>query len=126
MDVLHTLMAEELKAEPNLNANLKRVADIFPYEKPLSIRVVSYNSQSKPALKESHITLRYQFPSKWVLAQIVFKKVDTGPLQIWGIHAQEIEAPDLESENLIPYLLAAAGVFAFVLFVLIWLVRRRR
>jgi len=106
---------------------------IFPAETPRSIKVVGARVFHGPAYSTTDITLEYQFPSKWLLAQITTQQKGAVS-SIVGFHVNPI--PD-SLENLNKFTLAGKGPtqyltlicsvssLLFALYVFVQCIRRR-
>src|SRR5258708_19719802 len=79
-----------------------KMAAIFPAETPQSIKVVGAHVFHGPEYSTTDITLEYQFPSKWLLAQITTQQKGAVS-SIVGFHVNPI--PD-SLENLNKFTLA--------------------
>jgi len=97
----------EHDAEPSIvdahsRDTLAKMAAIFPAGTPQSIKVVGGHVFHGPAYSTTDITLEYQFPSKWLLAQITTQQKGAVS-SIIGFHVNPI--PD-SLENLNKFTLA--------------------
>lgn len=71
----------------NLNAALTKMAALFPSGKPLSVKVVGSHVLQSAQLHKSSITFEYQFPGKWLLANVAIqRKGDTSTLIGLTVH----------------------------------------
>jgi hypothetical protein len=87
-------------AGPDLDSTLANLTAIFPgpSEEPTSIKPVAMSfSRKANAAMNTSITLEYEFPEEWVLAEVTTQKVD-GRITITGIHVQAIPE-SIESLN---------------------------
>jgi hypothetical protein len=86
------------------------MAAIFPAETPESIKVVGAHEFHGPEYSTTDITLEYQFPSKWLLAQIATQQ--KGEVSsIVGFHVNPI--PD-SLENLNKFTLAGKSATQYL------------
>jgi hypothetical protein len=123
----------EAQAEPNIQGpemlgQLAAMAKLFPSGEPISVKVVGTNSFQGPDVARTSITLEYEFPGKWFLADVVMQRKDTGT-SLTGFHVtpvvdslERINAFALSGKSVPQYtvfLLAIAAValslYAFVL-----------
>jgi hypothetical protein len=95
LDQVEHDMDPELK-DSNLHGTLAYMAAMFPAQEPLSTKVVGFRSFFGSSGRTA-ITLEYEFPQKWLLAEVVTQKSD-GVTTIVGFHVTPIE-DSLENIN---------------------------
>jgi hypothetical protein len=97
--------------DSNVPDTFAKMAAIFPAEIPESTKVVGANIFHSPEYSTTSITLEYQFPSKWVLVNVVTqRKGDVST--IVGFHVN----PMPESlENLNRFTLVGKSAFQYVI-----------
>ncbi len=96
--------------DPHFRDILVKMAAIFPAEPPESIKVVGAHVFHGPEYSTTDITLEYQFPSKWLLAQIATQQ--KGEVSsIVGFHVNPI--PD-SLENLNKFTLAGKNATQYL------------
>ena len=89
--------AEPSIVDAHFRDTLGKMAAIFPTETPKSIKVVGARVFQGPDYSTTDITLEYQFPSQWLLAEITTQQKG-GASNIVGFHVNPI--PDsLENLN---------------------------
>lgn len=111
--------AIERKIDPRLKnaqlrSELKQIAAFFPAEKPIDIEVVGAHTFSSSAATDVNITLQYAYPSKWLLANVVFQKKD-GNITVMGINVQPL--PD-SVENINRFTFKGKGAIHYMFFTL--------
>jgi hypothetical protein len=82
--------------DSNMHDTLASMAAMFPAQEPVSIKVVGFRSFLSD-VKRTEITLEYQFPQKWLLAEVVTQRSDE-VTTITGFHITPI-ADSLENVN---------------------------
>lgn len=116
---------------PNSRDLLKKMAALIPAEAPRSVKVVGSNAFRSQGLYKSNITFEYQFPNKWLLANVAIQKKGSVST-IVGLHVNPI--PDslenlnrfkLPGKNVVQYgvLALVALVPLFTLYVLVLCIR---
>jgi hypothetical protein len=76
---------------------LINMAAMFPAQRPVSVKVVGMEKFRNRTFSSVNITLEYEFPGKWLLANVATKK-SSGVVTITGFHVSQI--PDsLEHRN---------------------------
>lgn len=112
---------------------LAQMADFFPSDAPDSVKVVGAHTFRSLELSRSDITLEYQFPTKWLLVNVVTqKKKDVST--VVGLNVTPI--PDslenlnrftLAGKTILQYLtlICAVGLFVFTLCVFVLCIRTR-
>jgi hypothetical protein len=113
---------------------LAKMAAIFPFENPESIKVVGSDfSRGKGPSTES-VTVEYHFPSKWLLVEVLTRRqVDASTLV--GFHVEPI-SDSLENLNrftfvdkgAVPYVVLTCAVcsFLFSLYVFVLCIQTKR
>jgi len=98
-----------------LNATLAKMAALFPSGRPLSVKVVGSHVLQSPQLHKSSITFEYQFPGKWLLANVAIqRKGDTST--IIGLTVRRI--PD-SLENLTRFTLSGKSALHYAVLALV-------
>ena len=82
--------------DSNLHGTLASMAAMFPAQEPVSTKVVGFRTFFGNA-QGTEITLEYEFPQKWLLAEVVTQTSD-GVRTIVGFHVTPI-ADSLENLN---------------------------
>jgi hypothetical protein len=82
---------------PNLHETLIKMAALIPAQAPTSVKVVGANTFRSPGVYKSDITFEYQFPDKWLLANVMVQKKD-GVSTIVGFNVKGI-SDSLENLN---------------------------
>lgn len=86
---------------PNIHETLVRMAALIPAQQPISVKVVGVNvnniSMNGKTTSNTNITFEYQFPRKWLLANVATQKKDGG-FSIIGFNITPI-ADSLENIN---------------------------
>jgi len=118
---------------PNVHDTLIKMAALIPSQDPQSVKVVGSNISQSPELYQSNITFEYQFPNKWLLANVARQKKD-GVTTIIGLNVTPI-SDSLENLNKFTLsgksplhyavLFAVVLVPLFTLFVLVLCIRTR-
>jgi len=118
---------------PNLHEALVGMAAMIPPQDPVSMKVVGANTFQSPGLYKSNITFEYQFPDRWLLANVAVQKKDGVPT-IVGFNVKKI--PDslenlnsfrLTGKSMLQYAMLAGTVLAplFSLYALVLCARAR-
>ncbi|HEY2534505.1 MAG TPA: hypothetical protein VGJ20_42440 [Xanthobacteraceae bacterium] len=102
---------------PQLQAQLTKLADVFPNEKPLSVKLVGVNVVAGPTYQ---LTYEYEFSRRWILASIELRR-SGDKLGIGRVNVQPLAEP-LEQLNALTfvgksqkyYLFAGAAMLLFV------------
>lgn len=104
IDLLQQRRFEQIEREldpslvdSNTQDTLARMAAMIPAEGPKSIKVVGAHVFRGPDVSRTNITLEYEFPSKWVLAELTTQKKE-GSSTLVGFHVTPI-ADSLENLN---------------------------
>jgi len=104
VDLLRQGRYKEIEAQadpgiqgPEMADQLAAMAALFPSGEPISVKVVGVNSFHGPAVARTNITLEYEFPGKWLLANVVTQKEST-VTSLYGFHVTPI-ADSLEKIN---------------------------
>jgi hypothetical protein len=82
--------------DSNMQGTLASMAAMFPAQEPVSTKVVGFRS-FLGNVRRTEITLEYEFPQKWLLAEVVTQK-SSGVTTIVGLHVTPI-ANSLENLN---------------------------
>jgi hypothetical protein len=82
--------------DSNMHGTLASMAAMFPAQEPVSTKVVGFRS-FLGNIRRTEITLDYEYPQKWLLAEVVTQK-SGGATSIVGIHVTPI-ANSLENLN---------------------------
>ena len=82
--------------DPNTHGTFSSMAAMFPAQEPVSTKVVGFRS-FLGSVRRTAITLEYEFPQKWLLAEVVTQK-SGGVTTIVGFHVTPI-ADSLENLN---------------------------
>ena len=77
--------------------NLEAMASLFPPGDPVSIKTVGFNVFRNTGYSKSSVTLEYQFPHQWLLADFTTVQRE-GVTRITGFHASQL-ADSLENLN---------------------------
>jgi hypothetical protein len=120
-------------ADANIGDTLAKIAAFFPAENPESIKVVGVNVSQGQELTTTSITLEYQFPSKWLLVNVVTQRKDDVST-ILGLHVNT--TPDslenlyrftLVGKSAVQYLILTLAVCSllFSVYVLVMCIRTR-
>jgi hypothetical protein len=106
---------------PYMRSTLSGMALVFPAQQPVSVKVVGINSFHDAYSSTNNITLEYEFPDKWLLANVVIKRAD-GVATIVGFHVSPIrDSPEhlnrftLDGKSAGQYATLLAGVLVLVL-----------
>jgi hypothetical protein len=95
-DAIEAGMDPKLKG-PQLRAKLEQLAALFPAEQVSAIAVVGANTVTSGDATRFNLTFQYQFPTKWLLANVVLDR-RAGALTVMGVSVNAI--PDgLENIN---------------------------
>jgi len=103
-----------------VQAELSQLADQFPNEKPLSVKIVGGNTVLRAGARTYTLTYEYEFPQRWVLASAVLVR-NADDVRISNLHAQPM-AESLEQSNALTlvgktrthYLFAGAAALIFM------------
>jgi hypothetical protein len=74
---------------PEMPDRLAAIAAFFPSGEPISVKVVGVNSFHAPPVIKTSITLEYEFPGKWLLANVVTQRKDA-TASLVGFHVTPI------------------------------------
>jgi hypothetical protein len=117
---------------PDLPEKLAKMAEFFPPEQPLSIDAVGSNTFLGGDAPQYNLTFQYQFPKKWLLANVAFKENKDGSRTINGLNVYPL-TDSLENIHAFRFdgktpqhfviLAAAALVPLFVLYSLVLCIR---
>jgi hypothetical protein len=114
--------------DPHAQDTFAKMAAVFPAEATKSVKVVGANVFYGPEYSRTNITLEYEFPSKWLLANVVTQK--KGPVStIVGFNVtpirdslENLNTFTLVGKNAIQYAIFTIAVcsllFSFYIFVL--------
>ena len=115
------VQAQITKAQlTELQAGLTKVADEFPNEKPLSVKLVGVNTSLHAGVWTYKLTYEYEFSQRWVSASVVLTRSGNS-IRINYLHAQPLAEP-LEQLNALTfvgktqkhYIFAGAAVLMYV------------
>jgi hypothetical protein len=115
-------MDPSLKGD-NLPTTLKEMSRLIPKGKPLSVKIVGVNAWGTPGASEKNITLEYEYPGKWLLANVATR---TTKSHFTIIGFRILPLPD-SLENINRFTLAGKtpihyAVFGFVILVPLFIV----
>jgi len=96
---------------------LASMAGLFPNQQPVSVKVVGMQGFRDGAFSSVNITLEYEFPEKWLLANVVTKR-GSGSVTITGFHVYEI-SDSLEHRNRFTLADMSVGKFTTLLFAVV-------
>lgn len=99
---------------PNMPDTLAQMSAVFPAQEPTSIKVVGSHVYRGKNVTSTAVTLEYEFPGKWVLAEVVTKKSD-GVITIAGFHVRPISD---SVENLNRFTLVDKGASQYTILLL--------
>jgi hypothetical protein len=99
---------------PDIPATLARMAAMFPAQEPTSVKVISVNLFRSAEITKTDLTLEYEFPQQWLLANLVTQKKD-GVTTITGFYVKPIPN-SLESLNRFTF--AGKGVVQYTILLL--------
>jgi len=122
VDLLRQGQSDELErdldagiAEPNARDQLHEMAAMFPTTAIISAKIVgSQILRGKDLSTTNSLTLEYEFPDRWLLANVVFRK-NAGTTTIVGFHVRRI--PD-SLENMNAFTLAGKSAWQYLILVL--------
>jgi hypothetical protein len=122
-------------ADANVGDTLAKIAAFFPAENPESTKVVGLNVSHGRELTTTSITLEYQFPSKWLLMNVVTQRKDKDNVStILGLHVNTTQDSlenlyrfTLVGKSAIQYLILALAVCSllFSVYVLVICIRTK-
>lgn len=102
--------------DSNFRDTLAHMAAVFPDQTPESVKVVGFHDSRRDGNGTLDITLEYQFPNKWVLANIDILRTDDAAT-LTGFHVTSAEDSlehlnrfTLEGKTAVQYLIFALGV----------------
>jgi hypothetical protein len=93
---------------------LTAMADMFPDGEPISVKVVGANVTQNQAVLNTSITLEYEFPQQWLIANVVTQKID-GVSRIIAFNVTPI--PDAV-ENLNRFTFSGKGIVQYTVLLL--------
>lgn len=99
---------------PATRATLASMATMLPDNAPSSVKVVGYQAVFTPDSRTTSITMEYEFPDKWLLAEIVTRKSGEA-VTVIGFHLTPME-DSLEHVN--RFALAGKGRAQYTIFAL--------
>ena len=82
--------------DSNMRGTLESMAAMFPAQEPVSTKLVGFRSFFG-RVKRTEVTLEYEFPQKWLLAEVITQK-SAGVTTIVGFHVMPI-TDSLENLN---------------------------
>jgi hypothetical protein len=100
----------------DIQDQLVKMAEAFPPGAPLSVKMVGYRRTETPEVVTDSMTLEYEFPQKWLIADVTTETRD-GDALISGIHVAQRPEP-LEALN--RFTLRGKGVAQYAM-LLLWL-----
>jgi hypothetical protein len=101
----------------DVHANLIQIASLIPAQEPKSIKFLGVNAHGANGQYsdyEINYTFEYQFPSKWLLINVVLHK-NNGVSTIIGLHVNSLSD---SLENLNRFTLAGKNFFQYAIFAL--------
>jgi hypothetical protein len=120
-------------ANLNIQGKLAEMAALIPAENPMSVKVVGVNLSRTKEYRTTTITLEYQFPSKWLLVEVVTQRGGRA-FSVVGFHVTPISDSvenlnrfTLVGKSFVQYsiLILAISSFGFSLYVLILCIRTK-
>jgi hypothetical protein len=125
--------ADSTIAGPALDGTLGKMADLFPIGPPHSVKLVGAQRSSMSGVTTLNLNFEYQFPGRWVVANVATKSKE-GVTTIIGFHVYP-ESSSLESANrftlsgksVLQYVVLGAAIAAglFTLVVLVVCIRTK-
>lgn len=107
-------------ATPKTSAQLVELANGFPNEKPLSVKLVGSQTLHSSSLTTYNLTYEYQFSRSWMLGVIALHR-SGDKLSIYGLHLkpqtaslEQVNALTFAGKSRTHYLFAGAAVLVFV------------
>jgi hypothetical protein len=117
--------------DPQIKLKIVQMASAFPPGEPTSVRVVRSLSTSSGSDTTSNVTLQYEYPGRWLVADVVVERHNHAPV-IKGVQIQPVR-DSLDRLNQVTFAgkgpghvivpIVAALVFGFVLWTF-WLAIR--
>ena len=115
MDQLEGELDTSLGTPEEIRETLAKMVEVFPQGAPKSVKLVGYNRVEVADVETNSMSLEYEFPQKWLIADVTTQKRD-GFTTITGFHLNQVGAP-LEVVN--RFTLRGKGVAHYAL-LLLW------
>ena len=106
--------------DPQIRQKLMQMASLFPAGAPTSVAVIASTASRSGNTTTSNMSLQYQYPGRWLLADVVVERKGQAPV-IKGVHVQplrdsldRINRVTLGGHRPAHYLVAAVAVLVLV------------
>lgn len=83
--------------QPDTRSKLEKIAEQVPQVKPTSVEVVGATTLKSAKQDQYTLTIQYQYPEKWLLANVVLQR-NNGELRLAGVHVNQL-ADSLQNTN---------------------------
>jgi len=101
-----------------LRTRLEQLARNFPPDSPRSVKLVGALRRQSGTTAVTNVTLEYEYPSSWLVAEVVFQRTPAGVI-VQGMHVQPMRE-SLASLNRFTF--AGKGVWHYIFFAVVVLV----
>jgi hypothetical protein len=115
MDQLEGELDTSLGSPEEIRETLARMVEVFPQGAPMSVKLVGYNRVELADVETNRISLEYEFPQKWLIADVTTQKRGEFTT-VTEFHVSQVQAP-LEVVN--GFTLRGKGVAHYAM-LLLW------
>lgn len=91
LDQIQKEMDPSVSSPGDIGGVLTTMAGLFPTGQPTSVKLVGYNRLETPDGVTRRMTLEYEFPQKWLIADVTIRKKD-GAATITGMQVTPLSA----------------------------------
>jgi hypothetical protein len=78
--------------DPQIRAKIVQMASAFPQGEPKSVQVIASTARVSGDTTTSTLSFQYEYPSRWVLADVVIERKGQAPV-VKGVHVQPMREP---------------------------------
>lgn len=92
LDRLEAQVAPGVGNTDEIEEQLGKMAAVFPAGAPISVKVIGHQRREIPGLLTESVTLEYEFPKRWLVADVTTETRD-GDALVTGIHVEPLHEP---------------------------------
>lgn len=104
--------------DAELRLKLRQMADSFPNDEPIDVLIVGAQTVTSGDMRLTKLSIQYEFPSKWLLANLTFRKKGDTVL----VYAINVQLLNDSLKNINRFTFEGKGASNYIIFILAVLV----